>query len=225
MWCIGTITAQYIAQMEEILHLYSLSANETWPLVCFDEKSYQMLGHTLTPIEMKPGQPKKISEKYVRGGTIQILVAFLPLWGLRFVWVGPKRCATDFAAFMKDLLDNFLPNVLPKAKGIRMVCDNLNTHKKSSLYKMYDPEKALEIGNRIQFHYTPVNASWLNMAEMEIHAISTICLKRRMDNQKFVTNEVQALVKERNEAKTKVKWMFAPINAREKFKKAYSKIQ
>jgi len=81
------------------------------------------------------------------------------------------------------------------------------------------------MSNRIQFHYTPVNASWLNMAEMEIHAISRICLKRRMDSQKFVTNEVQAIVKERNEAKTKVNWMFAPINAREKFKKAYSKIQ
>jgi len=224
MWCIGDLTAQYIAQMEQILHLYSLEPNEIDPLVCFDEKSYQMLGHTLEPIEMKPGQPKKISEKYVRGGTIQILVAFLPLWGIRFVWVGPKRCATDFAAFMKDFLDNFLPSVLPKAKGVRIVCDNLNTHKKGSLYKMFNPEQALDLGNRIQFHYTPVNASWLNMAEMEIYAISKICLKRRMDNQKFVTTEVQSLVKERNEARTKVNWMFTPDKARETFKKAYSKL-
>jgi len=225
MWCIGDITVQYIAQMEEILHLYGLEPNEKWPLVCFDEKSYQVLGHTLAPIEMKPGQPKKISEKYVRGGTVQILVAFLPMWGLRFVWVGPKRRATDFAAFMKDLLDNFIPSVLPKAEGIRMVCDNLNTHKKGSLYKMYNPAEALDLGNRIQFHFTPVNASWLNMAEMEIHAISRICLKRRMEHQKFVTTEVQTLVKERNEARTKVNWIFAPKDARDKFKKAYSKIQ
>lgn len=224
MWCIGEITVQYIAQMEEILHLYGLEPNEKWPLVCFDEKSYQMIGHTIEPIEMKHGQSEKISEKYVRGGTVQILVAFLPMWGLRFVWVGPKRRATDFAAFMKDLLDNFLPSVLPKAKGIRMVCDNLNTHKKGSLYKMYSPEQALELANRIQFYYTPVNASWLNMAEMEIYAISRICLKRRMDNQKFVTAEVQTLVKERNEARTKVNWMFAPKKAREKFKRAYNKI-
>ncbi len=224
MWCIGDITVQYIAQMEEILHLYGLAANETCPLVCFDEKSYQMIGHTIEPIEMKPGQSKKISEKYVRGGTIQILVAFLPMWGLRFVWVGPKRRSTDFAAFIKDFLDNFLPSVLPKAKGIRMVCDNLNTHKKGSLYKMYSPAQALDLGNRIQFHYTPVNASWLNMAEMEIYAISRICLKRRMDNQKFITSEVQTLVKERNNKRTKVNWIFAPIDAREKFSRAYSKI-
>lgn len=223
MWCIGNITVQYIAQMEEILHLYGLNPNEKWPLVCFDEKSYQLIGHTLEPIEMKPDQPKKITEKYVRHGTIQILVAFLPMWGLRFVWVGPKRCATDFAAFMKDFLDNYLPSVLPKAEGIRMVCDNLNTHKKGSLYKMFPPKQALDLGNRIQFNYTPVNASWLNMAEMEIYALSRICLKRRMDSQKFITSEIQTLVKERNQARNKVNWMFSPIDAREKFNKAYSK--
>jgi len=126
---------------------------------------------------------------------------------------------------MKDLLDNFLLSVLPKAKGIRMVCDNLNTHKKGSLYKMYNPAEALDLGNRIQFHFTPVNASWLNMAEMEIHAISRICLRRRMEHQKFVITEVQTFVKESNEARVKVNWMFAPIDAREKFSKAYKKIQ
>ena len=218
MWCIGDITVQYIAQMEEILHLYSLERNEKWPLVCFDEKSYQVLGHTLTPIEMKPGQPKKISEKYVRGGTVQILVAFLPMWGLRFVWVGPKRRATDFAAFMKDLLDNFLPSVLPKAEGIRMVCDNLNTHKKGSLYKMYNPAKALDLGNRIQFHFTPVNASWLNMAEIAINMYSRQCLgKSRIPDIELLRKKTKSWNAAANRNKLSINWKFTRKKSREKF--------
>ena len=224
MWCIGKMNAEFIAQMEAILDLYSLEANPLSPLVCFDEKSYQLIGHTLSPIKMKPGQLSKESEKYVRHGVVQILVAFLPFWGLRFVWVSPTRRAWDFAYFMKVFIEEFLPTVLPQAKTIRMVCDNLNTHTKASFYKTFTPAKAWELAQKVHFHFTPVNASWLNMAEIEIHALSTQCLDRRMDNQKLVHTEVQQIVKERNDKKMKVNWQFDIGNAREKFTKSYAKL-
>jgi hypothetical protein len=224
MWCIGTLTADFIAQMERILFLYGQEANPICPLVCVDEKSYQMLGDVLQPIEMKPGQDKRQSDKYSRHGVVQIFVAFLPLWGLRFVWICPKRRAWDFAGFIKALLEDFLPCFLPQAKSIRLVCDNLNTHNKGSFYKTFEAWEAFDLAQKIEFNYTPVNASWLNMAEMEIHALSTICLKRRMNDQKFVTTEVQQLVKERNDLRIKVNWQFDCIKARETFNKAYSKL-
>ena len=224
MWCIGTLTADFIAQMERILFLYGQKADPVCPLVCMDEKSYQILGDVLQPIDMKPGKDKKESDKYIRQGVVQIFVAFLPLWGLRFVWICPKRRAWDFASFMKAFLVEYLPSVLPEANSIRLVCDNLNTHNKGSLYKMFKPHEAFDWAQKIEFNYTPVNASWLNMAEMEIYALSTICLKRRMDNQKFVTMEVQQLVKERNDQRIKVNWQFDCAKARQTFEKAYSKL-
>lgn len=218
------MTAQFIAQMENILHLYSLEANPRNPLVCFDEKSYQLLGHTLSPIKMKPGQVSKESEKYVRHGVAQILIAFLPFWGLRFVWVSPTRRAWDFAYFMKAFLQEFLPTVLPQAKTVRLVCDNLNTHEKASFYKTFDPITAFDLAQSVQFNFTPVNASWLNMAEIEIHALSTQCLDRRMDTQKLVHTEVQQIVKERNDKNIKVNWQFDMAKARDKFPRSYGKL-
>lgn len=224
MWCLGKITAEFIAKMESILYLYGLAPNPVNPLVCFDEKSYQLIGHTLCPIKMKPGQVRKESETYVRNGVVQILIAFLPLFGLRFVWVSPTRRAWDFAYFMKVFMEEFLPSVLPQAKSIRLVCDNLNIHAKASFYKTFQPAEAFDLAQNIQFNFTPVNASWLNMAEIEIHALSTQCLDRRMDSQKLVTSQVQHIVKERNEKRIKVNWQFDLTNAREKFSKSYSKI-
>ena len=223
MWCIGKMTAQFIAQMEHILYLYTQPPMPECPLVCFDEKSYQLIGHSLMPIKMKPGQIRKESETYVRKGVVQILVAFLPLFGLRYVWVSPTRRAWDFAYFMQVFIEEFLPGVLPQAKTIRLVCDNLNTHSKASFYKTFDPAQAFELSQRIQFNFTPVNASWLNMAEIEIHALSTQCLDRRMDTQKMVTTEVKHIVNERNEKQIKVNWQFGLTNARDKFYKSYSK--
>ena len=224
MWCIGEITAEFIARMENVLFLYSQKRSTTYPLVCFDEKSYQLIGHTLIPIKMKPGQVRKESEKYKREGVIQILVAYLPLWGLRFTWCSPKRRAWDFAYFMKTFMDNYLPEVLPSAKGIRMVCDNLNIHTPASFYKTFTPSVAFELAQKIKFNFTPVNASWLNIAEIEIHALSVQCLNRRLDSQKVVTAEVKHIVQERNKAQIKVNWQFGLNEAREKFYRRYGKL-
>lgn len=224
MWCIGKITAEFIARMEQILHLYSLEADPLNPLVCFDEKSYQVLGDTMVPIPIKPGKPKRISEKYERKGTQQVLVAYLPNLGKRFVWVSPTRKAVDFAFFMKYFITYYLPRICPEFKSVRAVMDNLNTHTAASFYKAFDPQTAFELTNKVQFHYTPVNGSWLNMAEIEIHALSVQCLNRRMKDQKNVSTQIQALVKDRNAKSIKTNWQFSIPDARDKFQRFYAAV-
>ena len=173
---------------------------------------------------MRPGKPKRTSDKYVRNGTQQILVAYLPNFGKRFTWVCPTRKAVDFAFFIKDFLENYLPTILPGFKSIRLVCDNLNTHNKASFYKTFPAAIAFELSNLVEFNYTPVNGSWLNMAEIEIHALSVQCLNRRMKTQKFVSTEIKSIVEERNKNSVKTNWQFSIPKAREKFCRFYNKL-
>lgn len=222
MWCIGKINAEYIARMEQILHLYNQPADPLHPLVCFDEKSYQVLGDTIVSLPMQPGKTKKISDKYERNGTQQVLVAYLPNIGQRFVWVSPTRKAIDFAFFMQYFITSYLPKICSGFKSIRAVMDNLNTHSPSSFYKAFDPHTAFHLMNKIQFHYTPVNASWLNMAEIEIHALSVQCLQRRMKDQKNVSTQIQAIVRDRNDKEIKTNWQFSNQVARQKFERFYA---
>ena len=224
MWCISTLDAEFISKMERLLHLYSQDPDPEYPLVCFDEKSYQVVGDTIAPINMRSGKPKRTSDKYLRNGTQQILVAYLPNFGKRFTWVSPKRKAVDFAFFMMEFLKSYLPTILPSVKGIRLVCDNLNTHSKASFYKTFHAAIAFEFSNLVDFHYTPVNGSWLNMAEIEIHALSVQCLNRRMKDQKFVSTELRSIVDERNKNSVKTLWQFSIPMAREKFSRFYNKL-
>jgi len=221
MWCITKLTPQHLALMETLLHLYSQPPDPINPLVCIDEKSYQMVDNMLLPLAAQPGKPLRESEKYKRQGTIQIFVAYFPNFGKRFVWLCPTRTAVDTANFLMVLLKVYLPTILPNAKTIRMVSDNLNTHQPGSFYKAFDPQTAFELTKAIRFYHPPVNGSWLNMAEIEIHALSTQCLNRRMGNQKMVTEHLQTLVTERNEQKTKINWQFTPEKARDTFKRFY----
>ena len=224
MWCIGELNAAFMASMEQVLYLYALKPDPLCPLVCFDEKSYQIVGDVLIPLKMKPGKIRKESEKYKRNGVVQILVAFLPNWGLRFVWVSPKRRAYDFATFMQVFMKEFISAHFPNAKGINMVCDNLNTHTPASFYKTFNSEQAFELTQKIHFNFTPVNGSWLNMAEIEIHALSTQCLNRRLESQKIVTEQIKFIVNERNEKRIFVNWQFSIDKARDKFSRFYNKL-
>lgn len=207
--------------MENILHIYGLAPNAEQPLVCFDEKTYQIIDDIIAPIPMSPGRVKRYSDKYERKGTVQILVAYLPNFGKRFVWVSPKKRATDFAFFIKELMHEYLPTILPKAKKITMVSDNLNTHEPASFYKTFDAQTAFDLSQQIQFHHTPVNGSWLNMAEIEIHSLSIQCLNRRMLDMKSVSLEVDQLVKQRNENEITTNWQFSVNKARCKLVRHY----
>jgi hypothetical protein len=206
--------------MEDVLSIYNLPFNEQRPVVCFDELPVQILGETVAPLSMKKDQPKRVDYEYKRAGTAVLLVAFEPLTGKRIIEVSLRRTKTDYCRFMQKVSAEF-----PAAEKIMLVQDNLNTHNASSFYENLPPSEAFELVKRFEFHYTPKKGSWLNMAELELSAISRICLSRRIGTIEDLTREVEAIVKERNKLKIKVEWQFTVSQAREKLKRHYEKVK
>jgi transposase len=206
--------------MEDILHLYSLLYNERLPVVCFDELPVQLLGEVVAPLPMKAGKPKRVDYEYERGGTGSLLVAFEPLTGRRLIETSKQRTKADYCRFMQRVAEMF-----PQAEKIVLVQDNLNTHQASSFYENLPPADAFRLSQRFEMHYTPKKGSWLNMAELELSALSRICLSRRIKSIEEVDREIQSLVKERNQLAIKVEWQFSIANAREKLGRHYEKVQ
>ena len=218
-WCLGEITAEFLARMEQLLQLYQQSYNAAYPVVCFDERPCQLLEQVVKPLPMQPSKPLKEDSEYKREGTCSLLVAFEPLSGERLVETSPTRKGEDYTRFMQKLA-----NAYPDAVKIRLVQDNLNTHSPSSFYQHLPAEQALQLANRFEWYYTPKKASWLNMVELELSALTRICLKRRLASMTQLDEQIQHLVKERNLAKATVKWQFAIESARTKLKRHYQKI-
>jgi len=206
--------------MEDILHLYSLPYNEQLPVVCFDELPVQLLGEGVAPLPMKAGKPKRVDYEYAREGTCSLLVAFEPLTGRRLVETSRQRTKADYSRFMQKVT-----GIFPLAEKIILVQDNLNTHQASSFYENLLPAEAFRLSQRFEMHYTPKKGSWLNMAELELSALSRICLSRRIPSMEELDREIQSLVKERNELAIKVEWQFSIANAREKLSRHYEKVQ
>jgi hypothetical protein len=202
--------------MEDVLHLYGLAYDEKRPVVCFDEMPAQLLGDVVAPLGMKQGAPRREDYEYKRGGVCVLLVAFEPLTGRRLVETSEHRTKADYCRFMRRVAGMF-----PAAEKVVLVQDNLNTHNASSFYENLPAEQAFALAQRFEMHYTPKKGSWLNMAELELSAISRICLSRRISSIEELDREVQALVKERNELKVKVQWQFSVTQAREKLSRHY----
>ena len=137
--------------------------------------------------------------------------------GKRTARVTSRRTKRDFAKFIRHLVDR----VYPEAKCLKLVMDNLNTHNESALYEMYDTEEAERILGKIEFHYTPVHASWLNVAEIEIGVMDTECTRRRIPDKKTLRKEVIAWSKRRNEHRNKIDWRFTKQKADEKLSAYY----
>jgi hypothetical protein len=206
--------------MEDVLHLYNLPADERRPVVCFDELPVQLLGEVVAPLPLKEGRPARYDYEYEREGTACLLVAFEPLTGRRLVETSRQRTKADYCRFMQRVAKMF-----SQADRIVLVQDNLNTHNASSFYENLPPEEAFILAQRFEMHYTPKKGSWLNMAELELSALSRICLSRRIGSIEGLDREVQALVKERNELKIKVEWQFSIYQAREKLSRHYEKVK
>lgn len=206
--------------MEDVLHLYNLSLDEQRPLVCFDELPVQLLGEVAAPLPMKKGQPARFDYEYERHGTCSLLVAFEPLTGRRLVETSKQRTKADYCRFMQRVSEMY-----PQAEKIVLVQDNLNTHNASSFYENLSPADAFALAHRFEMHYTPKKGSWLNMAELELSAISRICLSRRIGSVEELDREVQTLVKKRSELKIKVEWQFSIAQAREKLARHYEKVK
>ena len=202
--------------MEDLLHLYGLAYDERWPLVCFDEMPVQLLGDVVAPLAMCKGAPRREDYEYQRGGVAVLLVAFEPLTGRRLVETSRQRTKADYCRFMQRVAGMF-----PTAEKVLLVQDNLNTHNASSFYENLPPAEAFSLAQAFEMHYTPKKGSWLNMAELELSALSRICLSRRIATIEELDREVQALVKERNELRLKVEWQFSITQAREKLSRHY----
>ena len=214
------MTGEYLARMEDILHLYNLPFDERRPVICFDELPVQLLGEVVMPLPMKAGQPKCVDYEYARHGTCSLLVAFEPLTGTRLVETSKQRTKADYCRFMQRVAAFYA-----RADKIVLVQDNLNTHHASSFYENLPPSEAFALAQRFEMHYTPKKGSWLNMAELELSAIARICLSRRISSTEELDHEIQALVKERNDLKVKVKWQFSITKAREKLSRHYEKVK
>jgi hypothetical protein len=206
--------------MEDVLYLYNLSFDEQRPVICFDELPVQLLGEVVLPLPMKAGYPKRFDYEYEREGTAVLLVAFEPLTGKRIVETSKQRTKADYCRFMQRVAEGF-----PQAEKIMLVQDNLNTHNASSFYENLPPAEAFALAQAFEMHYTPKKGSWLNMAELELSALSRICLSRRISSIEELDREVQALVEERNALKVKVEWQFSITQARKKLSRHYEKVK
>lgn len=220
MWCLPTLDAEFIAQMEHVLDLYAEPADDRRPVVNFDEAMKQLVADTREPLPMKPGQPARQDYEYCRKGVANLFVFFDRHRGWRKVKPTLQKRSVDFAECMRDLVDIHYP----KAEVIRVVLDNLSTHKAASLYKAFPAEEARRILRRLEFHYTPKHASWLNMVEIEIGNMNQQCLDRRIPDWDTLVQELSAWESRRNEDQASINWMFDVDAARGKLGRAYNQL-
>jgi transposase len=217
MWCIPKVDAEYVARMEDVLDLYAEVPDPKRPVVCFDESPTQLIGEVRQSIPARPGQLERFDCEYRRNGTANLFVFLDAHSSWRKVKVTDRRAAEDFAECMRELSDVHFP----KAEKIRVVLDNLSTHSPSAIYQTFPAPEARRILRRLEFHYTPRHASWLNMVEIEIGVLRSQCLDRRIDNRHLLEKEVQAWERARNQSRARIKWMFTAEKARAKMARAY----
>lgn len=221
-WCIPPEEdAEFVAHMEDILHLYSLPYDSDYPLWCMDEKPYQLLGESRKPIPMEPGKNQKVDSEYTRPGTASVFCFIQPHKGRIVHSVQPTRTAVDWAEQIKFLVDEVEPN----AKKIILVMDNLNVHATSSLYKAFSPEEAWRIASKLEIHYTPKHGSWLDIAEIGIHIMSEECLDRRISSFEELKKELKAWNDEYNLTPTPINWQFTLNDARVKLRRLYPNVE
>jgi ribosomal protein S13 len=207
--------------MEDILALYEQAPDSDYPLVCFDETSKQLVKETRVPIPAKKGSPNKYDFEYERNGVKNIFMFFAPHENFRHAEVTDRRTKVDWAMMMKKLVDE----LFPKAKKIRLVEDNLNTHNPASLYEIFKPVEARRIIDKIEFHYTPKHGSWLDMAEIELSTLNKQCIARRIGDEIKLKSEIKAWEDKRNESGRTIDWQFTNKNARIKLKRLYPSIK
>ena len=204
--------------MEDVLEVYSRPYDPTRPVVCMDEKPFQLHGEAREPVPMKPGKVEKVDNEYIREGTCSIFIFTEPLAGWRYAEALEHRTKKDWARRVKWVLDNQYPS----AKKVALVMDNLNTHVISSLYETFPPEEAFRLAQRLEIHYTPKHGSWLNIAEIELSALAAQCLgNSRISSIEVLNKELFAWKSRRNADQNGVDWHFTTADARSKLKRLY----
>lgn len=217
MWCIGELTDEYRSRMYALLALYAKPRSPAEPVVCIDEKSLQLIGHSRAPLRRASHSPEKVDYEYVRNGTTNLFVAVEPKAGQRIVAVTARRGKVDFVEFVSNLLRN----TYAKARRVHLVLDNLNTHFRKCFEDVLGKHAAAKLLRRVQFHYTPKHASWLNMAEIEIGILTRQCLDRRTATQDLLKSEVAAWQLDRNKEARTINWKFTRQDADAKLSRHY----
>ena len=217
MWCIPQVDGEYVARMEDVLDLYAQPPDPKRPVVGFDESPVQLIGETRQPIPAMPGQLERYDCEYKRNGMANLFILLDVHRSWRRVKVTDSRAAVDFAACMRELCDVHFP----KAERIRVVLDNLSTHSAGALYQAFPAAEARRMLRRLEFHYTPKHASWLNMVEIEIGVLPSQCLDRRIATKARLIAEVAAWERHRNASGARIQWMFTTSKARAKMGRAY----
>lgn len=208
MWAIPKITDKFKQKMNDVLEVYEREYNPQQPVVCLDEKSKQIVSTPRGSIPARPGKKKKTDYEYKRHGTRNIFVAVEPKNVERHYRVTKRRTGKDFAKIIKYLVTQKYKD----AEKLILVCDNLNTHKKQSILDEYGEEEGQKICDKIEWHYTPEHASWLNIAEIEISTIRS--LRKRIPDEKTLLKEVKNVQNRRNKLKSKIEWGFTRKKAK-----------
>jgi DDE superfamily endonuclease len=203
--------------MEDVLDLYARPFDPREPVVCFDESPKQLVAETRAPLPMEPGKPERFDYEYERRGTANLFLTVEPLAGRRYIDVTDQRTKHDFAQQMRTLAERRYPD----ARRIHVVLDNLNTHTPAALYEAFPPAEARRILRKLEFHYTPVHGSWLNMAEIEFSLLTRQCLTRRIPDRHMLAAEVAAWQTVRNEQRSTISWSFTVDDARVKLHRLY----
>lgn len=215
-WCIPEVSADFVAAMEDVLDLYEEPYDEKRPVVCFDESPKQLIAEVREPLPLESGQPARHDVEYKRNGVRNLLMICEPKRGWREVLVTKTRTKIDFAQAMKHLVATYA-----SAEVIRVVLDNLNTHKIASLYEAFPADEARALAKKLEFHYTPKHGSWLNIAEIEFAVLANTCLQGRIGEEDALKRVIAASAAERNAKAQPVKWRFTTADARAKLKRLY----
>lgn len=203
--------------MEDVLDLYAEAYDPLRPQVCLDERPCVLHADTVEPLPMRSGQPARYDYEYERRGTCNLFICFQPQRGWRVTQVTAQRTQTDFAQFLKDLVDVHFP----QADVIRIVLDNLNTHTFAALYATFPAVEARRIARKLEFHYTPKHASWLNMVEIELSILVRQSLRQRMPDRGTLTEVVRAWTEDRNQRSATIRWCFRVEDARTRLARFY----
>ena len=206
--------------MEDVLDTYTQPYDPGVPVVCFDEKSYQLLDHVREPLPPVPGAPARVDHEYKRCGTVNFFVTVEPLTGQRTVTVTERRGNAEFTAQLQALQRRY-----PDATKIRLVLDQLSTHSPAALYQYLAPDDARRLARRFEWVYTPKHASWLNMAELEWSVLQRQCLGQRLASKEAVERELLAWQTQRNAQSIPVSWQFGTLLARTKLKRHYPSLE
>jgi hypothetical protein len=221
MWCIPPkASAEFVCDMEDVLNVYHRPYDPARPVVCLDETSKQLIGEVREPLPPAPGHVERYDSVYARNGVANLFLAFEPLAGWRHVEVTDTRTRSDWAHFVRDLVDGRYR----EAEAVVLVMDQLNTHSKASLYEAFPPEEAERLAARLELHHTPKHGSWLNMAEIELSALGRD-LPERVGQRAALVGHVSAWEGRRNGEGVKADWQFTTADARVKLRKLYPTIQ